>query len=82
MRSIGKLDSEQQAATLHDYLFVRGIENEIEQNADQKWTVWVHDEDRIEEVYSIAVRVEPPGRETGLRIVPIGRRGYSKRTNR
>jgi len=53
MRAIGKLDEEQQARTLADYLLVEGIENEIDGGADRSWTIWVHYEDQIDSAREI-----------------------------
>ena len=48
MRLIGHLDSEVGARTFGDYLFVQGIENQIELHKDDGWAVWINDEDKIE----------------------------------
>lgn len=47
MRIIGHLGGEAAARTLGDYLYVQGIENQIEPH-EQGWAVWVHDEDKLE----------------------------------
>ena len=56
MRTIGKLDSEEQARTLGDFLLVEGIENEIDQDGDRSWTIWVHSEDQIDSARQILDR--------------------------
>jgi GlpG protein len=48
MRLIGHLESESGAHTFGDYLFVQGIENQIELHKDEGWAVWINDEDKIE----------------------------------
>ena len=49
MRSIGKLQDELQARTLGDFLYAKGIGNEVEEARDGGWTVWVHSEDQLTE---------------------------------
>ena len=56
MRAIGQLESEQQARTLADYLFLRDIETQIESAAGGQWTVWVIDEDRVDESRALLSR--------------------------
>lgn len=56
MRAIGQLESEQQARTLADYLFLRDIEAQIESAAGGQWTVWVIDEDRVDESRALLSR--------------------------
>lgn len=48
MRSAGEFESEQQARLFADHLLTLGIDSEVSREADQ-WTVWVADEDRLEE---------------------------------
>ena len=48
MRTIGQLDNEAHARTFSDYLYVQGIENEIEAEKDGGWTVWIRNEDELE----------------------------------
>lgn len=49
MRPIGQLETEEQARTLADYLFVRDIETQVEPAKAGLWTVWVVDEERVDE---------------------------------
>ena len=49
MRPIGQLETEAQARTLADYLFVRDIEAQVEPAKAGTWTVWVVDEERVDE---------------------------------
>lgn len=49
MRPIGQLESEEQAQTFADYLFVRDMEAEVEQARGGAWTIWVLDEERVDE---------------------------------
>lgn len=53
MRLIGHLPAEPAARTFGDYLFVRGIENNIEPDAPAGWGVWIHDEDRMAEAAAL-----------------------------
>jgi GlpG protein len=48
MRSIGHLKEESQARTFADYLYVQGIENQLEFQKDDGWAVWIRDEDKLE----------------------------------
>lgn len=47
MRLIGELDNEARALTFSDALFVKGIENRIEED-DGKWAIWVFAEEKIQ----------------------------------
>ena len=49
MRPIGQLESEEQARIFADYLFVRGIEAQVEPHKGDAFAVWVVDEDRVDE---------------------------------
>ncbi len=50
MRQIGSLDDQQQADRFSDYLLTQGIETLVEAaEAAGEWSVWVRDEDRLEE---------------------------------
>src|SRR5438105_5755355 len=48
MRQIGHLVDESTARTFADYLYVQGIENQIDHLKDDGWVIWVLDEDKIE----------------------------------
>lgn len=48
MRMIGNLGSEAEARTFSDFLYVKGIKNDIELEKDGSWAVWVHGEDELE----------------------------------
>ncbi|HMJ88660.1 MAG TPA: rhomboid family intramembrane serine protease, partial [Candidatus Acidoferrum sp.] len=48
MRLIGHLDNDKDARTFGDFLYVQGIETEIERD-DNRWAIWVHAEDRLAE---------------------------------
>ncbi|HVM50723.1 MAG TPA: rhomboid family intramembrane serine protease [Candidatus Acidoferrum sp.] len=49
MRAIGYLADETAARTFGDYLYVQGIENQVEHHQPEGWAVWVSDEDKIEQ---------------------------------
>jgi GlpG protein len=53
MRAIGFLTDEQAARTLGDYLYVQGIENQVELHKPDGWAVWVKDEDKIEKATAL-----------------------------
>ena len=45
MRTIGNLESEAEANRFGDFLYVQGIENQIERDDDGTYSIWVLDED-------------------------------------
>jgi GlpG protein len=47
MRLIGHLAEEVAAHTFGDFLYVQGIENQVELEKPSGWAVWIRDEDRI-----------------------------------
>lgn len=49
MRPIGQLENEEQARMFADYLFVRGIEAQVEPGKGEAFAIWVVDEDRVDE---------------------------------
>ena len=49
MRPIGQLETEEQARTFADYLFVRDMAVEVEPAKIGGWVVWVVDEERVDE---------------------------------
>jgi GlpG protein len=48
MRLIGYLAEEAAARTFGDYLYVQGIESQLELHKPEGWAVWVKDEDKLE----------------------------------
>ncbi len=61
MRAIGYLPDETAARTFGDYLYVQGIENQVEFHKPDGWAVWVNDEDKLEQATSLltAFRQDP-----------------------
>ena len=53
MRLIGHLADETAARTFADYLYVQGIENQIEFHKEEGWAVWINDEDKIQRATSL-----------------------------
>jgi GlpG protein len=47
MRLIGHLADEKSARAFADYLYVQGIENQLEQDNRDGWSIWISDEDKI-----------------------------------
>jgi GlpG protein len=47
MRLIGHLASESAARTFGDYLYVQGIENQVDPEPPEGWGIWITDEDKI-----------------------------------
>ena len=56
MRPIGQLDTEEQARTFADYLFIRDIDAQVEPGKGNVWTLWVVDEDRVDESRALLSR--------------------------
>ncbi|HDL17520.1 MAG TPA: rhomboid family intramembrane serine protease [Bacteroidetes bacterium] len=57
MREIGTLTNEKDARELSDYLYVKGIDNRInEENGE--WTIWVLSEDKIKEANKLLTRFQ------------------------
>ncbi len=48
MRHIGNLSNEQQAHLFGDYLFARGIRNEVEADGNNSWVIWIAEEGQLE----------------------------------
>jgi len=76
MRLIGYLADEAAARTVGDYLYARGIENQIEFHKPEGWALWVNDEDKIAEAASLleAFRqnpVDPKYRSEGKRAAEL-----------
>src|SRR5690242_11343673 len=53
MRQIGHLPSETSARTFRDYLYVQGIENQIDHEPPDGWAIWISDEDKLERASSL-----------------------------
>ncbi len=49
MRQIGSLPNEKMARTIHDFLFVKKLENTIRPEEDGTWSLWIHDDNHIED---------------------------------
>jgi len=56
MRPIGQLETEEQARTFADYLFVRDLEAQVEQAQSGGWIIWVVDEERVDESKALLSR--------------------------
>jgi phosphoribosyl-ATP pyrophosphohydrolase len=52
MRLIGHLTDEPAAHVFRDYLYVKGIQNQIEHEGEG-WAIWIGDEDKIEQAASL-----------------------------
>ena len=48
MRTIGHLDTDKDARTFSDFLYVQGIENEAERDGN-RWAIWIHSDDQLAE---------------------------------
>ncbi len=63
MRVIGHLGSESYARTFADFLFVQGIENQVEFEEGSGWAVWIAEEDKLAQASTLiaAFRQDPAG---------------------
>jgi GlpG protein len=50
---IGHLENEPSARTFSNYLYVKGIRNQIEAEADGTWALWIHAEEEIEQARNL-----------------------------
>ena len=48
MRQIGHLENEAAAKLFGDFLFVQGVENQIDDDPGHGWAIWIHAEDDLE----------------------------------
>ncbi len=48
MRLIGHLETEEAARTVSDFLYVEGVESQVERDASDGWALWILAEDQIE----------------------------------
>ncbi len=55
MRMIGHLGEEEKARTFGDYLYLQGIENQIEAEKDGSWAIWIHAEEELERARNLLV---------------------------
>ncbi len=53
MRLAGLLQHETQAERFSAFLYGKGIDNQVEQNPDGLWEVWVFDDDHLDTVKSL-----------------------------
>src|SRR5437016_7332886 len=48
MRLIGHLETESSARTFGDFLFVQGVENQLEFSKGEGWGIWIKEEEKIQ----------------------------------
>jgi GlpG protein len=56
MRCIGHIADESLARTFADYLYVKGIRNQVERAREQLWEVWIWEEDQIQQAADLLAR--------------------------
>lgn len=56
MRNIGQLATEPDARKLGDFLYLRGIRNEVEPEPDGRWAVWIIEDDQVAEAGQVLER--------------------------
>lgn len=56
MRCIGNIADESLARTFADYLYVKGIRNQVERARDQLFEVWICEEDQIQQAMDLLAR--------------------------
>ena len=64
MRAIGEFSNEQEARRLGDYLYAKGIPNDVDED-DGEWTLWIHDDDQLAQAATEleAFRANPTNRQ-------------------
>ena len=95
MRLIGHLETESHAQSFGDYLYVRDIENSVEEE-EGRWALWVHAEEQLDEAnrlleefrkapedrrYTKAARKAREKRDQAAREEEAARKRYFDRTN-
>src|SRR4026207_1148684 len=55
MRLIGYLESESNARTFGDFLYVQGINNQVEFSKGDGWAIWINEEEQIENAAKLLV---------------------------
>src|SRR4051812_15416528 len=55
MRLIGHLADESTAKTFADYLYVQGIQNQLEHEMTDGWGIWISDEDQLDHASGLLV---------------------------
>ncbi|GDY19324.1 rhomboid family intramembrane serine protease GlpG [Verrucomicrobiota bacterium] len=56
MRNIGHLATEPDARKLGDFLYLRGIRNEVEPEPDGRWALWIIEDDQVAEAAQMLER--------------------------
>jgi len=56
MRCIGQIADESLARTFADYLYVKGIRNQVERAREQLWEIWICEEDQIQQAADMLAR--------------------------
>lgn len=56
MRSIGRLKDETQAKRFGDFLYGKGVENQVDPASENGWEIWVLDDTQLEEAASLFER--------------------------
>src|SRR5580765_8724783 len=72
MRIIGHLADESGARTFADYLYVQGVDNQVEHQAHDGWAIWVLDEDKIERATTLLLEFR--GNPSDLKYKTEGRK--------
>lgn len=58
MRMIGHIQGESNAKLFSDYLYVQGIENQVESDEEPRWALWIHSEDQIDTAKKLLAEFE------------------------
>lgn len=56
MRMIGTIENETNAKLFSDYLYVLGIENQVEEDETPTWGLWIHSDEQIETARGLLVQ--------------------------
>ncbi len=56
MRLIGTIESETSARLFSDYLYVLGIENQVEEEDSPTWSLWIHSDEHLERARELLIQ--------------------------
>lgn len=72
MRQIGHLENESAARTFGNFLYVQGVENEVEPDDGLGWAVWIHAEEELERAAKLLAEFRADHANPRFRITAAG----------
>jgi GlpG protein len=72
---IGHVDGEAKARTFSDYLYAQGIENQIEAEKENSWSVWIHAEEQLAQSRELLQRFTEQPSDPVFQTVARGAKG-------